>query len=398
MVTAAWPNTSKLSSYLSDCDDRQFTGRLQIWSGGHQEWHLLFCLGRILWAAGGLHPKRRWLRLMAQHCPQKKIQEQQLQSLDVKHYGDYQYLIDLVRQAEISGQQAAQVIRSNVSEVLFDILQQENFGPLSCKLSRHDTPDASLALLRADQILAQTYKEWLIWSGAGFAKLSPNLAPIIRDPRELLLQQLPTSTFQTFMKLVDGKHSLRDVAFSTQQDLTLVAKALRLYINRGLVQLVPISDFPSGPTFELDDWPEEKPTQQPEIMKVPVIAHVDDNPRETQLLRSILSGTRHRFVGINDSVLALPKLLNCKPDLIFLDLFMPVVNGFELCSQLRKTSLLKQTPVIILTSNEGFIDWARAKVVGSTAYLRKPIQPQQVEATVRQYLPQALSEEPILVD
>jgi two-component system, chemotaxis family, response regulator PixG len=386
MVTAAWPNISTLSTHLNDCDQSQFTGRLHVWAGGSQQWHLLFCLGRLLWASGGAHPKRRWLRLMAHHCPQKTMSEQQLRSLDTERCGEYEYLIYLARQAEITGQQATKVIRENVTEVLFDILQQEHFGPLSFTTSYQETPDASLSLIRADQILAQTYQAWQAWSGAGFSKMSPNLAPVIRDPQQLV-QQLSANTFQTLVRLLDGKHSLRDVACITQQDLQLLAKALKLYIRRGFVEMVPIPDLQQEPqpeSFDLSIVPEQNLSSH----EIPVIAHVDDSPRESQILSSILAGSEHHFVSIQDSIVALPKLLECKPDLIFLDLFMPVVNGFELCSQIRKTSQLKHTPVIILTSNEGLIDWARAKVVGSTAYLKKPMQTTQIWQVLQQHLPQ----------
>jgi two-component system, chemotaxis family, response regulator PixG len=395
MVIAAWPNISTLSTHLNNCDDSQFTGRLHIWTGGTQQWHLLFCLGRLLWASGGMHPRRRWLRLMAQHCPQKTISEQQLRNLDTERCGEYEYLIRLARQAEITGQQAARVIRGNVTEVLFDILQQEHFGPLSCTTSHQETPDASLSLIRADQILAQTYQEWQAWSGAGFSKLSPNLAPVIRDPKRLV-QQLSANTFQTLMKLLDGNHSLRDVACISQQDLPLLAKALQTYIRRGLVEMVPIPDLQQDlqtDSFDLSMEPESLSSQ-----KISVIAHVDDNPRESQTLSAILAGAEHKFISIQDSVVALPRLLECKPDIIFLDLFMPVVNGFELCAQLRKTSKLKDTPIIILTSNEGFIDWARAKVVGSTAYLKKPMQAKEIWQVLQQHLPQVVLKEQTVVD
>ncbi|MGB7416869.1 MAG: DUF4388 domain-containing protein, partial [Thermosynechococcaceae cyanobacterium] len=306
MVTAAWPNISTLSTHLTNCDDSQFTGRLHIWAGGAQQWHLLFCLGRLLWASGGTHPRRRWLRLMAQHCPQKTMSEQQLRNLDTERCGEYEYLIHLARQAEITGQQAARVIRENVTEVLFDILQQEQFGPLSFTTSHQETPDASLSLIRADQILAQTYQEWQAWSGAGFSKMSPNLAPVIRDPQQLV-QQLSANTFQTLLRLLDGKHSLRDVACITKQDLPLLAKALKLYIRRGFVEMVPLHDLQQEPQTESFDLSIEPETLSPQ--KVPVIAHVDDNPRESQALSSILAETDHHFVSIQDSIVALPKLL-----------------------------------------------------------------------------------------
>ncbi|MEL6500545.1 MAG: response regulator, partial [Cyanobacteria bacterium J06623_1] len=75
-----------------------------------------------------------------------------------------------------------------------------------------------------------------------------------------------------------------------------------------------------------------------------------------------------------------------KPDLIFLDLVMPNTNGYEICSQLRKLSYFKQTPIVILTGNDGIVDRVRAKMVGSTDFLGKPAQPEQVLETIAKYI------------
>jgi CheY-like chemotaxis protein len=86
-------------------------------------------------------------------------------------------------------------------------------------------------------------------------------------------------------------------------------------------------------------------------------------------------------------VKALPILLEHKPDLIFLDLVMPIANGYEICAQIRRVSAFKDTPVIILTSNDGIVDRVRAKMVGSSGFLAKPIEPDKVLATLQRYLP-----------
>ena len=83
---------------------------------------------------------------------------------------------------------------------------------------------------------------------------------------------------------------------------------------------------------------------------------------------------------------ALPVLIENKPDLIFLDLIMPVANGYEICSQLRRNSLFVNTPVIILTGSDGFIDRVRAKVVGATDFLSKPVAADKVMAAVHRYV------------
>ncbi|MGK7917991.1 MAG: response regulator, partial [Prochloraceae cyanobacterium] len=52
---------------------------------------------------------------------------------------------------------------------------------------------------------------------------------------------------------------------------------------------------------------------------------------------------------------------------------MPHTNGYEICSQVRKLSLFRNTPIVILTGKDGIIDRVRAKVAGSTDYITKPV-------------------------
>jgi len=80
-------------------------------------------------------------------------------------------------------------------------------------------------------------------------------------------------------------------------------------------------------------------------------------------------------------------LLESKPGLIFLDLVMPIASGYEICSQIRRMSAFKNTPVVILTGNDGIVDRVRAKVVGASDFLSKPVNAEKVLAIARQYLP-----------
>ncbi|NCQ42456.1 MAG: response regulator, partial [Cyanobacteria bacterium] len=75
-----------------------------------------------------------------------------------------------------------------------------------------------------------------------------------------------------------------------------------------------------------------------------------------------------------------------KPDLIFLDLIMPNANGYEICSQLRKLTFFKHTPIVILTGNDGLVDRVRAKMVGSTDFISKPVDTALVLDTIRKHL------------
>jgi chemotaxis family two-component system response regulator PixG len=104
-------------------------------------------------------------------------------------------------------------------------------------------------------------------------------------------------------------------------------------------------------------------------------------------MSQILTQAGYRCINVQDPVKALPILLEHKPGLIFLDLVMPVANGYEICGQIRRVSVFKDTPVIILTSNDGIVDRVRAKMVGSSGFLAKPIERSKVLAILQRYLP-----------
>ena len=103
-------------------------------------------------------------------------------------------------------------------------------------------------------------------------------------------------------------------------------------------------------------------------------------------MEKILTTGGYRFLGVQDSLRAIATLLSRKPDLIFLDLIMPNTNGYEICTQLRKVSAFRDTPIVILTGNDGIIDRVRAKIVGASGFLSKPANAETVLEATRQHL------------
>lgn len=102
------------------------------------------------------------------------------------------------------------------------------------------------------------------------------------------------------------------------------------------------------------------------------IACIDDSPTVLQAINSFLDDKSFSVVLINDPVKALMQIIRSKPDLILLDVTMPNLDGYELCSLLRKHPSFRNTPIIMVTGNTGFIDRAKAKLVGASGYLTKP--------------------------
>lgn len=75
-------------------------------------------------------------------------------------------------------------------------------------------------------------------------------------------------------------------------------------------------------------------------------------------------------------------------DIIFLDLILPGVDGYQVCKTLKMTEKTKNIPIIILTGKGGFFNKLRGTLVGANAYLTKPVQQEQLKTVIQQVLPQ----------
>jgi two-component system, chemotaxis family, response regulator PixG len=119
---------------------------------------------------------------------------------------------------------------------------------------------------------------------------------------------------------------------------------------------------------------------------IPLIACIDDSLSVYMTMEKIITEYGYRCFGIQDPLRIITGLLKNKPDLIFLDLVMPVTNGYEVCEQIRKTPSLANIPIVILTGNDGLIDRVRTKFVGANGFLGKPIQVAAVTKMIDKYL------------
>ena len=386
MMTANASTTNSLINQIEICQQKQFTGRLYVVANEERQWSLYFCLGRFVWANGGVHLIKRWQRLIAQYCPELDSRKYSF-STNQRDLGGYQLLISLVKKQEIKGEAAVRVIRNTVTEILFDLLQQEKLSPLTFTSDSQSLPSASLTLLNPQHAIAYSQQTWEQWCKAGLENISPNDGVLLRKA-EQLQQHTSAPVYQTLIKIVDGERTLRELAVLMKQDLLLVTRLLSPYIRQGMMELIKVGDLlpPANAAERLETPPNIPARIYTEPKNAPLIACIDDSRIMGQLMEHILTTAGYRFVGINDAIEALPVLLESQPNLIFLDLMMPIANGYEVCSQIRRISQFKNIPVIILTGNDGIVDRVRAKIVGSSEFLSKPIKPEQVLAVVRKYL------------
>ena len=87
----------------------------------------------------------------------------------------------------------------------------------------------------------------------------------------------------------------------------------------------------------------------------------------------------------DDGFDALAKIADHQPDLIFVDIMMPRLDGYQTCALIKKNPKFHQTPVVMLSSKDGLFDRARGAMVGSSAYLTKPFSKDSLLAAVRDH-------------
>ena len=83
---------------------------------------------------------------------------------------------------------------------------------------------------------------------------------------------------------------------------------------------------------------------------------------------------------------ALAKIADHNPDVIFVDIMMPRLDGYQTCALIKNNSAFKSTPVIMLSSKDGLFDKARGRIVGSEQYLTKPFTREELLDAIRTYV------------
>src|SRR6201989_650432 len=120
---------------------------------------------------------------------------------------------------------------------------------------------------------------------------------------------------------------------------------------------------------------------------------IDDSNTIRRSAEIFLRQGGHEVVLAEDGFDALAKVNDHTPDLIFCDILMPRLDGYQTCAIIKRNPRFTAVPVIMLSSKDGVFDKARGRMVGSEDYLTKPFTKEQLLRAVAQYHPARLSTE-----
>ncbi len=112
---------------------------------------------------------------------------------------------------------------------------------------------------------------------------------------------------------------------------------------------------------------------------------IDDSNTIRRSAEIFLGQAGARVILAEDGFDALAKIADHEPDLIFCDILMPRLDGYQTCALIKKSPKYRDIPVVMLSSKDGLFDRARGRMVGSDLYLTKPFTKDGLLRTVGEY-------------
>jgi two-component system, chemotaxis family, response regulator PixG len=250
-----------------------------------------------------------------------------------------------------------------------------------------------------------------IWQKFTTIIRSPHQRPYLTNAK-FLETPVPGGTLSSkalnqIAQLMKGR-SMRDLALFLKQDELKLIQLLTPYLRHNAICLRhPAAPFDRLPLIpEPDLLPVSAVEQLPEIEQklsiAPIdrnlyqIACIDDSPLILDEMERFLGNKgKYQLTKLADPIKASSMIFRLKPDLILMDITMPGINGYKLCSLFRSSTALAEIPIIMVTGNKGLVDRVRANIVGATDYLTKPFTEQDLLALVEKYLTPEASKEAI---
>jgi two-component system, chemotaxis family, response regulator PixG len=362
-------------------------------------WLLYFYEGKLFYANHSLEPIERLEQHLRRLSPvilanqvytdlREQLKEANLEATYPSL--DYQAIRWLIAQGHISEQTAGTLVKSITKEVL------QTYLLITSGTSELVARDTAFPIWWSGNFLFVTKEcqtELQAWQALQPAIQSPYQRPYLMNVEHPLL----TPDVKVKLSKILIGFSFRQLSLLLKQDELTVANNLHRLINNRIVGLRPPQPpferlhqlYTAG--MESDRFNEKDQSITATLAAVDSsagstslstgelieqatykIACVDDSPTILREINRFLDGDSFKVFPIVDSGTALMKIIRINPDIILLDVGMPTIDGYKLCSMLRKHPAFKKTPIVMVTGNTGIIDRAKAKMAGSTDYMTKP--------------------------
>lgn len=361
---------NRIFRHLVVYSQQNFTGRLHVPAATGSGWDVYMTWGKLTWATGGRHPKRRWRR---QHYLTTGTTPD-FGSIDTTDSPCWDYLeLSRLSMGTLGASQVSQIIRGTLQEILFDLVQHfekplESFittqEPLSAISALSGVGDgmqirASEGVLPSERhrfpptwmtpvmdLQRGTQKAWEEWVQLGLFGISLDEAPIIKDADKLRSKTSPR-VYENMSALLNGARSFRDISLKikSSKDQFGAGRALAGYIRRGYITTKNIGDIATTSEHTVLQR-QKRPTRR----SLPVVVCLDADSRQQEVFEGLASQAGFAYEGLTHAYEALYKLSQDwfpQPSLIFLSDRLPLLPHSEACRLLKRVERLQQVPIIV---------------------------------------------------
>lgn len=115
---------------------------------------------------------------------------------------------------------------------------------------------------------------------------------------------------------------------------------------------------------------------------------VDDSKTIRRSAETLLAREGYEVITANDGYEALAKVVEFQPQIIFVDIMMPRLDGYQTCALIKSNALYSVIPIVLLSSKDSIFDKARGRIVGSQSYLTKPFSREDLLSVIEKHLKQ----------
>jgi twitching motility two-component system response regulator PilG len=285
---------------------------------------------------------------------------------------EYGTLWALLEQHILTPKQGRAILGHMTHETLFDLLSLHQ-GSFVFQLSSGLSPQ--LVTHEISSLVAGMTQQIQTWNQFHPHIQSPDQCPVILD-QAAFRSSISSGAYSRLADWMNGNTSIRQMARYLNRDLVTVARSLFPSIQQGQVHLAASPQAPLSRITTPTPWQE----------RVPRIVCVDDGLSIRKTVETILDGHGYEATSIGNPLKAIGLLFQLQPDLILCDIAMPELEGYELCAMVRQSSAFRQTPIVMLTGRDGFLDRVKARMAGATDYLTKPFGAGELLTLVEKYV------------
>ncbi len=113
---------------------------------------------------------------------------------------------------------------------------------------------------------------------------------------------------------------------------------------------------------------------------------IDDSKTIRRTAETLLKKAGCEVITATDGFESLAKVAEYKPDIIFVDIMMPRLDGYQTCALIKNNHIFKKTPVVMLSSKDGLFERARGRIVGAEHYMTKPFTREELLNTIKAFV------------